>query len=124
MTKATSDLPDIAPATGIVWAYRFRPDGTAERRANDLVDAALCDDGAGWVWVHLALADQRCRAWITQQAPVSEVARELLTSSDTHLRLDMIGHELIGVLPDLHQEFNIPVRTSCACALSWARASW
>jgi zinc transporter len=26
----TTDLPDVAPTTGIVWAYRFRPDGTAE----------------------------------------------------------------------------------------------
>jgi zinc transporter len=102
----TTDLPDVAPTTGIVWAYRFRPDGTAERLANEQVDAALAEPGAGWIWVHLALADMRCRAWIAQRAPVSELARELLTGTDTHLRLDMLGHELIGVLPDLHQEFS------------------
>ena len=106
----TTDLPDVAPTTGIVWAYRFGPDGAAERIANEQVDAALAAPDAGWVWVHLALADQRCRAWIATAAPVSELARELLTGADTHLRLDSIGHELsghelIGVLPDLHQEF-------------------
>jgi len=102
----TTDLPDVAPTTGIVWAYRFGADGTAEHIANEQVDAALAAPGAGWVWVHLALADVRCRAWIAQAAPVSELARDLLTSADTHLRLDLFGRELVGVLPDLHQEFN------------------
>ena len=27
---STDLMPDVAPATGIVWAYRFRLDGTAE----------------------------------------------------------------------------------------------
>src|SRR5262249_27773798 len=101
-----ADLPLAAPTTGIVWAYRFRADGSAEQIANEQVDEALADPGAGWVWVHLGLADNRCRAWIAQAAPVSNVARELLAGNETHLRLDTIGHELIGVLPDLHQEFS------------------
>ncbi len=104
MSVAATDLPDVAPTTGIVWAYRFGADGAAERIANEQVDAALAE-ARGWVWVHLALADNRCRAWIAKAAPVSELARDLLSGADTHLRLDTIGHELIGVLPDLHQEF-------------------
>ena len=99
-----ADLPMTAPTTGIVWAYHFRTDGSATPIANEQVDATLTNPGAGWVWVHLGLADNRCRTWIANAAPVSEVARELLAGSDTHLRLDIIGHELIGVLPDLHQE--------------------
>ena len=82
----TADLPVTAPTTGIVWAYRFRADGAAEPIANEQVDAALTDPGAGWVWVHLGLADNRCRAWIAKDAPVSDVARELLAGGDTHLR--------------------------------------
>src|SRR5262245_4378331 len=100
-----AEPPVAAPTTGIVWAYRFRADGTAERVANEQVDAAIAAPGGGWLWVHLGLADNRCRAWIADYAPVSDIARELLVGGDTHLRLDMIGHELIGVLPDLHQEF-------------------
>jgi zinc transporter len=103
-----TDLADVSPTTGIVWAFRFGPDGNAERVANDQVDAALAEPGAGWVWVHLALADMRCRNWIALHAPVSELARELLAGPDTHLRLDTLGHELIGVVPDLHQEFAQP----------------
>ena len=102
----TSDLADATPATGIVWAYRFRPDGTAELIPNDKVEAALAEHGGGWLWLHLALADTRCRAWVAQHAPVSELAHEVLTGPDRHLRLDILGHEIVGVVPDLHQEFD------------------
>ncbi|HEY0301629.1 MAG TPA: CorA family divalent cation transporter [Rhizomicrobium sp.] len=103
-TNATaSDLANAA--SGIVWAYRFNPDGSAEAIANEHVDAALAEPGGGWVWVHLALADKRCRGWIAQYAPLSEMAREVLAGPDKHLRLDILGHEIVGVVPDLHQEF-------------------
>lgn len=101
----TTDLADTTPSTGIVWAYRFRPDGTAEPIPNDKVEAALAEHGGGWVWLHLALADTRCRTWIARHAPVSELAREVLAGPDRHLRLDILGHEIVGVVPDLHQEF-------------------
>jgi zinc transporter len=105
---SSTDLADVSPTTGIVWAYRFGPDGHAERVPNDQVNAALADPGAGWVWVHLALADKRCRNWIAQHAPVSELARDVLAGPDTHLRLDSLGRELVGVVPDLHQELTRP----------------
>ncbi len=103
MTKR--DLAEIAPTTGIVWAYRFDADGAAALIANSEVDAALAAPGDGWIWVHLALADNRCRAWIAQAAPVSELARELLAGADRHMRLDILGKEIVGVVPDLHQGF-------------------
>jgi zinc transporter len=104
----TSDLLETSPATGIVWAYRFRPDGTGEPISNDKIDAALASDNDGWLWVHLALADTRCRTWIAQHAPVSELARDVLAGPDRYLRLDIIGSEIVGVLPDLQQEFAQP----------------
>src|SRR5262245_29563603 len=95
----TSDLPDASPATGIVWAYHFPPDGTAELVSNGKIDTALKANDIGWLWVHLALPDTGCRAWITQRAP----------SQNSHvtcwLRLDIVGNEIVGVLPDLQQEF-------------------
>lgn len=100
-----ADLADADPSTGIVWAYRFRLDGGAEPIANDKVTEALADHGEGWTWVHLALADVRCRSWIAQHAPVSELARDVLAGPDRHLRLDILGSEIVGVVPDLHQEF-------------------
>ncbi|MCF8478270.1 MAG: cobalt transporter [Pseudolabrys sp.] len=101
--KTALDTPVAAPSTGIVWAYRFRTDGSAEPIANDQVNAALADHGGGWLWVHLALADNRCRAWIAQHAPLSELARDVLAGPDKHLRLDILGHEIVGVVPDLQQ---------------------
>jgi zinc transporter len=98
----SKDLAD--PATGIVWAFRFSPDGVAAPIPNDDINAALADPGPGWIWVHLALADMRCRNWVGQHAPVSELAREVLTGPDTHLRLESLGNELTGVVPDLQQE--------------------
>jgi len=100
-----TDLADTTPATGIVWAYRFRPDGAAELIPNDKVQTSLAEHGSGWIWLHLALADTRCRAWVAQHAPVSDLAREVLAGPDRHLRLDILGNEIVGVMPDLHQEF-------------------
>ncbi len=104
----TLDLADATPVTGIVWAYRFRPDGAAEPIAQDKIEGALAEYGGGWIWLHLGLADTRCRTWIAQHAPVSDLAREVLAGADRHLRLDILGHEIVGVLPDLHQEFDQP----------------
>ena len=101
-----SDLNDATPASGIVWAYRFHADGSAEPIANAAVAETLRDHTEGWTWVHLALADVRCRNWIAQHAPVSELAREVLSGPDQHLRLDVLGNEIVGVVADLHQEFS------------------
>lgn len=102
----TADLADATPATGIVWAYRFAPDGGAAALPTGEIDAALASHEPGWVWVHLALADARCRSWISRHAPVSDAARDVLSGADQHVRLDVLGHEIVGVVPDLHQEFD------------------
>ncbi|MFA6266269.1 MAG: CorA family divalent cation transporter [Pseudolabrys sp.] len=101
--RTDADLANVHPSTGIVWAYRFAADGTAQRIPNSEVDEALSQHSGAWIWVHLALADNRCRGWIASYAPLSDIAREVLTSSEKHLRLDIIGDEIVGVVPDLHQ---------------------
>ena len=88
--------------------FPARPDGAAELASNDKIDAALKPNGIGWLWVHLALSDIRCRAWIAQRAPVSEFARDVLAGPDGYLRLDIVGNEIVGVLPNLQQEFAQP----------------
>ncbi len=60
---------------------------------------------AGWLWIHLSLADVRCRSWIAEHAPLSETARDTLLDADEHVRLDLLGNEIVGILPDFHQEF-------------------
>ena len=103
MTATRADTADATPKSGIVWAYHFQPDGSAEPVASDAVARALADP-VGWTWVHLSLADTRCRAWLAQNAPLSELARETLLGPEEHLRLDVFGDEIVGVVPDLQQE--------------------
>jgi len=101
------DTVSGAPASGIVWVYRFKDDGTATSFPCEQVEQILAIEG-GWTWIHIGLADTRGRTWVTQHAPVSDIARELLTGPDEHMRLDILGGEVIGVLPDLQQEFARP----------------
>jgi zinc transporter len=105
MTTSRADTADATPESGIVWIYHFQPDGTAELVPNEAVEQALADH-VGWTWVHLSLADTRCRAWVAQSARLSELARETLLGADEHLRLDVLGHEIVGVVPDLQQEIS------------------
>lgn len=99
--------PRTEDETGIVWIYRFAPDGTARRVEGESLDAVLAEPG-GWCWVHLALADHRCRSWIAERAPVAPAAREILGGPDEHLRLDLIDNEIIGVIADLQQALMHP----------------
>jgi zinc transporter len=107
MTPNTSasggDTADATPQSGIVWIYHFQRDGCAALVPNDDIEGALADH-VGWTWVHLSLADTRCRAWIANNMRLSEPARETLLGPDEHLRLDVLGQEIVGVVPDLQQE--------------------
>ena len=114
---ATADLADVAPETGIVWVYRFRPDGTAEVIANTDVDAALADQGAGWIWIHLALADMRCRNWIAQHAPVSELARECWAAPTRICGSISWAARSSACCPTCIRNWAGAARNWCACAL-------
>lgn len=91
------------PESGIVWVYHFAPEGSATRVDNDAVAEALANPD-GWTWVHLSLADTRCRTWVSNNNSLSSLARDVLTGPEEHLRIDVLGQEIVGVLPDLHQE--------------------
>jgi zinc transporter len=97
MDQALSDI-------GIISAYRFAGDGSAARLDIANLDAELADP-SGWLWLHFSLANRRCHDWLADKAPLSDVARETLLDPDEHIRLDIFGDEIAGVLPDLHQEF-------------------
>ena len=103
MTVSRADTADATPESGIVWTYHFAPDGSGQPVAPEAVERAIADR-TGWTWVHLSLTDARCRAWIAQNTHLSELARETLLDADEHLRLDVFGEEIVGVVPDLQQE--------------------
>ncbi len=97
MDQVTSDI-------GVISAYRFADDGSATKLDIANLDAELADP-RGWLWLHFSLANRRCHDWLATQAPLSDIARETLLDTDEHIRLDIFGDEIAGVLPDLHQEF-------------------
>jgi zinc transporter len=107
MNRPETIPPDINPAAGIVSAYRFRADGTAEILAADAVDKAIATSD-GWFWIHLARADTRCRNWVEHHAPLSEIVCEILLNDEDHQRLEVYGREIVGVIPDLQLEFDNP----------------
>lgn len=107
MNRPETIPPDINPAAGIVSAYRFCADGTAEILAADAVDKAIAA-GDGWFWIHLSRADTRCRNWVEHHAPLSEIVREILLNDEDHQRLEVHGREIVGVIPDLQLEFDNP----------------
>jgi zinc transporter len=101
--------PQLDPSdVGIIWAYRFGPDGVAQPLPATSAIGEIGSqhpDGDGWLWLHLNLADVRCKTWLAERASLSDVARETLLDSDEHVRLDIFGSEVVGVLPDFHQEY-------------------
>lgn len=94
----------LSPSVGLISAYRFAKDGSGRKLDPTSLDQELAN-ADGWVWLHFGLADQRCRDWLSRTPLISEAARETLLDTDEHIRLDLYGDEVIGVLPDLHQEF-------------------
>ena len=89
---------------GLIWAYRFSPEGAAQAIPAASAIAEI-GTGHGWLWLHFGLADTRCRAWLAERAPISDAARETLLDPDEHVRLDVFGGEVVGILPDFHQQF-------------------
>ncbi len=85
---------------GVVWAYKFSPQGIPEAIVPE-DSFTLSSVTAGFVWIHLDLIDSRAVRWCEQQ---TEIAQEevvtMLTGSDPHPRLEHAGKILCGVLLD------------------------
>ena len=102
---AASDAASASDrAFGIVWAYLFHEDGSAEPIADAELNEAVAAH-RGWIWIHLSRADMRAHEWINRHAPISPDARDVLLGRDEHQRLDIAGNEIMGVLVDIQMEF-------------------
>lgn len=109
-TQATSPFAGLP---GVVWAYRFQPDGHGEA-----VDAGAAAVGAvldscpsqGWMWLHLDLSDARS-VQVIGQLPISDDARDALLSHDTHVSLQLAGHAACGVLVDWQHQRGVDLGT-------------
>ena len=85
------------PLAGLVFAYRFRQDGSSEQLN---VEEPPAPDG-GWLWLHFNLADMRACQYLATTPELPEPARALLVAADEHQQLQGGEACLYGVLADL-----------------------
>ena len=68
------------PLAGLVFALRFRPDGSSEQLD---VEKPPAPDG-GWLWLHFNLADMRACQYLATTPELPQPARSLLVAADEH----------------------------------------
>lgn len=90
---------------GLICGFVIHPAGQAEHLCWQTMDDALVRPD-GVVWLHLNLADQRTQNWIMSSSVIPRSAAETLLGTDGHMRLEPVGNGLVGVLGDLHHEFD------------------
>ncbi|EJL54659.1 MULTISPECIES: transporter [unclassified Rhizobium] len=99
---------DTLPANipGLVWAYRFPPDGgRATRLANSAPQAELTN-GGGFYWLHLNLADARVPGLLDTIEGLNDDAKAALITRDTHAAITVDEQMLYGTLVDCQREFD------------------
>ncbi|MFM9975102.1 MAG: CorA family divalent cation transporter, partial [Beijerinckiaceae bacterium] len=97
-------LPDnCAIIPGLLWAYRFRADGSAQRLPEALPVSELASPD-GWLWLHFSLSDMRGRAFIESCGQLPAAARLTLLKADEHLCLEATDGVVHGVFADLQRD--------------------
>ena len=93
------DAEGSRPVPGLIWAFRFGRDGSAEALP---VDCAIALDGPddGWLWLHFNLMDQRSRHWLIASPHLHPTARDALLSPQEHQQLQMAEDCFFGALLD------------------------
>jgi len=82
---------------GLVWAFRFAEDGTAE----ELAAGEPIEEAGGWLWLHFNLADARACRYLKADLALPAAAAELLISPDPHQQFHGRGSCLYGIFVDL-----------------------
>ncbi len=90
---------------GLICAFVTRPAGPVEPVAWQDMNAALAA-GDAVVWLHFNLVDARARRWLETCERIPAPARAILLGSDNHVRLEPSGQGLVGVIGDLHHDFD------------------
>jgi zinc transporter len=102
--NAIRSEPGLGLVPGLVWAFKFHPDGAAEALAVDRPIEAPLD---GWLWLHFNLADSQSGRWL-QSASLAAPALALLLSRDQRQQLHVADDCVYGVLADLVRRVDGP----------------
>lgn len=95
---------DRPEPTGLVCGYKIGPSGRLEALEWSDMDAALADPDS-ITWLHFNLTDVRARTWIADTRAIPAAAKTILLGQSRHLKLEVCGEALAGVVCDLHHEF-------------------
>ncbi len=98
LTEGAGPVARAESLPGLIFAFRFAADGSAQELA---VDKPIVEETDGWLWLHFNLTDARACRFLRSDSTFPIVARDLLIASDEHQQLNASGHCLYGVLPDL-----------------------
>jgi zinc transporter len=85
------------PLGGLIWAFRFHPDGRSEGLD---VDQPISDQ-SGWLWLHFNLADRRSSQFLISTSYLPAPARERLIAIDDHQQLHRTDACIYGIVADL-----------------------
>lgn len=91
---------------GLVWAYRFPPEGGKAIRLQNSALPAELNSGGGFYWLHLNLADARVPALLDTLDGLTGDTKSALTTHDTHSAITVDEHMLYGTLVDCQREFD------------------
>ena len=101
-TEADSDNYDRPAASlgvvpGVVWAFRFKDDGTAIALP---ADQPIENRHDSWVWLHLDLANARVLEWL-RGTDLPTTAVTMMASRDRHQQMHSTKSCIYGVFADL-----------------------
>jgi zinc transporter len=92
----------VGAPPGLVWAYRFHEDGSAEALAPD---QPIDDIHDGWLWLHFNLTDTRVIPWL-QRSGIPDEATTLMRSHSRHQQLHSVGNCVYGLFTDLRRQLD------------------
>ena len=96
--------------SGLVWGYRFSPDGAAapidsEAAVEDLAVGGQGPGTAGFIWLHFNLANAGSRRWMQTHQQLPDTFYESLDESLGSTRVEHAGDWLVVVLHDVLFDF-------------------
>jgi zinc transporter len=104
MVATRVELPDDR---GLITGFVFCLDEPPVRLGwPELRRLAEVDQGK-LIWLHFNLTDVRAREWIAKSGFLPEKAAAFLLATDGRIRLDRLDQGIIGVLGDLHHDFDL-----------------
>ena len=95
----------VAAVPGFICAYEFGADGSASKLSEDR-SAATLKGGGDWIWLHLNLADWRCRRWLGDVLDLSRTIVEEFANPPVRQNVSCRGGVLYGHIADFRREFD------------------